>query len=60
MTLWETFQRAKVMAVSGSWGAMKIDGTEYKFQGWYGLRKKCAEDPELFSKLVEIYWKQVG
>ncbi len=58
VTLWDTLTRAKIIEVKGSWGGVNVDGEVVKFQGWWGLREKCMENPELFSKLVEIYWRQ--
>ncbi len=60
VTLWDTLTRAKIIEVKGSWGGINVDGEVVKFQGWWGLRQKGIEHPDLFSKLVEIYWGQAA
>lgn len=54
-TIYEEFKARGLMAVSGSWGAINVDGDEVKFQGWNGFQQKLAEHPELFQKLVAIF-----
>lgn len=50
----------KVIATSGSWAALDLDGEKLSFQGWLGLRRKCDEDPTLFPRLLKVYWSLVG
>ncbi|OGO08177.1 MAG: hypothetical protein A2Y61_00400 [Chloroflexi bacterium RBG_13_60_13] len=54
-SVFEKLKRAGIIATSGSWAALNLDGEEIKFQGWNGLMVKCQEDETLFPKLVSVY-----
>ena len=54
-SVFEKLKRAGIIATSGSWAAINLDGVDIKFQGWNGLTQKCIEDDTLFPRLVSIY-----
>lgn len=56
--IYDGLVRVGIIAVSGSWAAINIEGEVIKFQGWLGLGAKCKERPDLFQKLVAIYFAQ--
>lgn len=57
-TLFEDLRDAKIIATSGAWSAINLDGQVLKFMGWSGLKDRCKEDPTLFDRLVFV-WKKV-
>lgn len=57
-TVFEDLKDAKVIVSSGGWAAINLDGEVINFQGWSGLKTKCAETPGLWDRLVSV-WKQV-
>lgn len=54
-SIFEKLKRSGIIATSGSWAAINLDGEDIKFQGWNGLTQKCMEDETLFPRLVSIY-----
>ena len=44
-----------IVPADRSWLAVNLDGEVIKFQGFMGLRNKCLEHPDMFSKLVQVY-----
>jgi hypothetical protein len=54
-SVFENLKRQGIIAVSGSWAAINLDGEVYKFQGWSGLAEKCQEHPDLWPKMVALY-----
>lgn len=57
-TIYKDLRSAKYIVSSGSWSSINVDGEVFNFQGWLGLRNKCAEDPEFYARLVGA-WKEV-
>jgi len=57
-TIFEELKKSKVVATNGSWSAVNIDGQQINFQGWAGLKTKCAEDETLYPRLLSV-WGQV-
>lgn len=56
-TLYKTLSAAGVFEKKGHWSAVNIDGELISFQGWEGLRARCGEHPELYEKLVSVFWQ---
>jgi len=54
-TVFEELRSLKVCVTSGSWSAINLDGQIINFQGWTGLKAKCAEDATLFDRLVSVW-----
>jgi RecA/RadA recombinase len=57
-TVYEDLKQAKVLVAAGGWGAINLDGEVLKFQGWQGLKVKCAEASDLWPRLVAV-WRKV-
>lgn len=56
-TVFEELKKLNIIVTSGGWSAVNLDGQVINFQGWNGLKEKCAEDATLFDRLVSI-WRQ--
>ena len=56
-TIYYALKKANLIAVSGNWAAINLDGEVINFQGWYGLQVQCEERPELYEKLEAIFWR---
>lgn len=56
-TVFEELRELKIIVTSGGWSAINLDGQVLNFQGWNGLKEKCAEDPTLFDRLVSVWSK---
>ena len=56
-TIYHALKKANLIAVSGSWAAINLDGEVINFQGWSGLQVHCEERPELYGKLEKIFWR---
>lgn len=56
-TVFEELKKLNIIVTSGGWSAVNLDGQVINFQGWAGLKTKCAEDPTLFDRLVSV-WRQ--
>jgi len=56
-TLYSDFKSVGICVTNGSWAQINLDGEILSFQGWAGLRAKCAEDPTLFDRLVAV-WRE--
>ena len=56
-TLYSDLKSAGICVVNGSWASINLDGEILSFQGWGGLRAKCAEDETLFDRLVAV-WRE--
>lgn len=54
-SLFKRFQAKGIIAMSGSWACMNLDGQEIKFQGWQGLERKVREVEDLWPRLVSVY-----
>lgn len=55
-TVFDRLSKLKLIVPAGQgWSVVNLDGEVIKFQGFLGLRNKSLENPELFSKLVQIY-----
>ena len=58
-TVYEDLKDAKIIVATQGWAALNLDGEVLKFQGWSGLRQKCAEIPDLWDRLVSV-WRTVA
>lgn len=61
-TLHQDLMAAKVAvptSAGSTWVVVNLDGEEVKWQGYPGLRRKIAEVPDLYGKLVSV-WTQLG
>jgi len=56
-TVFEELKKLNIIVTSGGWSAINLDGQVINFQGWAGLKTKCAEDTTLFDRLVSV-WRQ--
>ena len=54
-SIYDKLVKAELVEIKGSWSAINIDGEVLKFQGWRGLSEKCAENSDLYGKLISIY-----
>lgn len=59
-TVFDDLKAAGVITTGGGWSAINIDGDVTRWQGWLGLRTKCADNPEFYSQLLGVWKATVG